>query len=68
MQRDDEVIISKKCRIYLVAHQVILVTYEGEGNDTNKAINDFKSLINNIKIEAPKDGFLFNQNDLLKHN
>ena len=37
---------------------VILVTYEGEGNDTNKAINDFKSLINNIKIEAPKDGFL----------
>ncbi len=47
---------------------VILVTYEGEGNDTNKAINDFKSLINNIKIEAPKDGFLFNQNDLLKHN
>ena len=47
---------------------VILITYEGEGNDTNKAINDFKILINNIKIEAPKDGFLFNQNDLLKHN
>jgi len=47
---------------------VILVTYEGEGNDTKKAINDFKSLINNINIEAPKDGLLFNQNDLLKHN
>jgi len=44
------------------------VTDEGEGNDTNKAINDFKTLINNIKIEAPKDGFLFNQNDLLKYN
>ncbi|WP_151799684.1 hypothetical protein [Acinetobacter nosocomialis] len=47
---------------------VVLVTYEGEGNDTNKAINDFKTLINNIKIEAPKDGFLFNQNDLLRYN
>lgn len=45
---------------------ILLVTYEGEGNDIDKAIQQFKTLAHEITLEAPKDGLLFNQNDLLK--